>query len=201
MLVTTRYPGESVIITVPPGDKPQRITVKPIQVRGDRVRLGFDAPWRDHFDEMAKKTCIRKLCKYLPMSDTVMNAVAIDEAAESGGESYDASFLFAETVPELASGESESKVDQLRERVSTVTKPKEVITESGEVVIPPTREVTHDMLASLLVEIEKRGGLATFYEQQRIDDMDIANMSKPNRSKLCTAANVFLKQLIDNAGE
>lgn len=44
MLVTTRHPGESVIITVPPGDKPQRITVKLIQVRGDRVRLGFDAP-------------------------------------------------------------------------------------------------------------------------------------------------------------
>lgn len=81
----------------------------------------------------------------------------------------------------------------------------EIITESGEVITvkpePAKQAEKTDMLASLLVEIEKRGGLATFYEQQQTDDMAIANMSKPSRSKLCTAANAFLTTLIQDAGE
>lgn len=41
-------------------------------------------PWIDHFEEMARKTAIRRLCKYLPMSIELANAVALEDHGEAG---------------------------------------------------------------------------------------------------------------------
>ena len=38
------------------------------------------APWRDHFDEMAKKTVIRRIIKLLPLSAELSAAVAYEDA-------------------------------------------------------------------------------------------------------------------------
>lgn len=43
-----------------------------------------DSPWMTHFEEMAKKTVIRRLFKYLPVSIELSTAVALDEQAETG---------------------------------------------------------------------------------------------------------------------
>lgn len=43
-----------------------------------------DNPWISHWEEMAKKSAIRRLCKYLPMSIEMASAVALDGAAEAG---------------------------------------------------------------------------------------------------------------------
>jgi recombination protein RecT len=43
-----------------------------------------DSPWITHFVEMAKKTAIRRLFKYLPVSIELQRAVALDEAGEEG---------------------------------------------------------------------------------------------------------------------
>lgn len=40
--------------------------------------------WRDYFDEMAKKTAIRRLFKYLPVSSEMAIAVTLDERADAG---------------------------------------------------------------------------------------------------------------------
>jgi len=41
-------------------------------------------PWQTHFDEMALKTCIRRIAKVLPASSELAQAVAIDDAVEGG---------------------------------------------------------------------------------------------------------------------
>ena len=41
-------------------------------------------PWQSWEEEMWKKTAIRRLCKYLPLSPEMQRAVAIDEAADAG---------------------------------------------------------------------------------------------------------------------
>jgi len=41
-------------------------------------------PWKDHWEEMAKKTVIRRLFKYLPVSVEIQRAVVLDEAADAG---------------------------------------------------------------------------------------------------------------------
>jgi len=47
-------------------------------------RSGQTGPWVSHWDEMARKTAIRRLCKLLPMSVNVQRAIALDEMAEAG---------------------------------------------------------------------------------------------------------------------
>lgn len=48
------------------------------------VKYKKSHPWIDHYEEMARKTVIRRLAKYLPVSVEMMKAVAVDEQAEIG---------------------------------------------------------------------------------------------------------------------
>lgn len=54
----------------------------------EKVRKGSKAgnfgPWKDHWEEMAKKTVLRALVKYLPSSIEVQRVVAMDEMADAG---------------------------------------------------------------------------------------------------------------------
>ena len=47
-------------------------------------KAGSSGPWVTHFAEMAKKTVIRRLFKYLPVSIEAARAVEIDERADRG---------------------------------------------------------------------------------------------------------------------
>jgi recombination protein RecT len=58
---------------------------------------GNYGPWKDHFTEMGRKTVIRRLAKYLPLSIEFQTAVALDGMAEAGkdqGNTIDGSFNF-----------------------------------------------------------------------------------------------------------
>jgi len=44
----------------------------------------INSPWETHFEEMAKKTVVRRLFKYLPVSIEIQRAVGLDEQAEVG---------------------------------------------------------------------------------------------------------------------
>lgn len=46
--------------------------------------LIITGPWADHFVEMGRKTVIRRLAKYLPLSVEFQKASAMDEASENG---------------------------------------------------------------------------------------------------------------------
>jgi recombination protein RecT len=71
---------------------------------------GKFGPWADHFVEMGRKTVIRRLAKYLPLSIEFQTAVALDERADAGRdqqmETIDGDFMF---VPD---GGGEVSVDQ-----------------------------------------------------------------------------------------
>lgn len=47
-------------------------------------RIPKDGPWWQHFVEMGRKTVIRRLAKYLPLSIEFQTAVALDNQAEAG---------------------------------------------------------------------------------------------------------------------
>ncbi len=46
-------------------------------------KAGENGPWKDYWEEMAKKTVIRRLFKYLPVSIEMQKAVILDEKAEA----------------------------------------------------------------------------------------------------------------------
>jgi recombination protein RecT len=51
----------------------------------DRFSRAKDTgPWKDDFDTMALKTCLRRLCKLLPKSTQAQIATSLDEAHEAG---------------------------------------------------------------------------------------------------------------------
>lgn len=58
-----------------------RVEVERVRAKS---RAANNGPWVDHFEEMAKKTVIRRLFKYLPVSIELATAVALDEQAEDG---------------------------------------------------------------------------------------------------------------------
>lgn len=49
-----------------------------------RSKAGDDGPWGTDWNEMARKTVMRRLCKYLPSSPELSQAVILDEQAERG---------------------------------------------------------------------------------------------------------------------
>lgn len=66
----------------------------------DKVRATSKAsgngPWVTHYEEMAKKTVIRRLFKYLPVSIELQTAVTLDERADAGLDQDNASILTGE---------------------------------------------------------------------------------------------------------
>lgn len=80
---------------------------------------GQSGPWKDHFEEMGRKTVIRRLAKYLPLSIELASAVALDERADAQadqgfGRVIDGTFHSAEEVASLGhdDGVEEYEVQQ-----------------------------------------------------------------------------------------
>lgn len=59
----------------------------------DTSKAKNSGPWVTNFDEMAKKTVIRRLFKYLPVSIEITRAVVLDEKADAGIHQDNASIL------------------------------------------------------------------------------------------------------------
>lgn len=76
----------------------------------NRFALSKGGPWANHFDEMAMKTCIRKLAKRLPLSVEWNTAAGLDETAESDQDQHLGSAVV------LAGGEPDDAAS-LRERL------------------------------------------------------------------------------------
>lgn len=60
------------------------MTIKQIEKIRQKSKSGDYGPWKEHYEEMARKTVIRKIFKYLPVSIEIQQAVGYDEAVESG---------------------------------------------------------------------------------------------------------------------
>jgi len=96
------------------------------RIRG-MSRSGSSGPWVDHFDEMARKTVVRRLAKYLPMSIELANALDHEDRAEKGEAPIDVEALAdsmelgdGQAAPQLSAAKpsaTDALKDRLREQV------------------------------------------------------------------------------------
>lgn len=64
------------------------------QIEGikNRSRSGGNGPWVTDYEEMARKTVVRRICKYLPLSVEIAEALANEDRVESGEAHLDGVF-------------------------------------------------------------------------------------------------------------
>lgn len=93
------------------------------EIRG-RSRASNSGPWVTDWAEMAKKTVVRRLCKYLPSSPELQQAVSIDEAGDIGlPQSIDIVDEIPDTPPALPP--TNGKTHKAAATKTTATKAKE----------------------------------------------------------------------------
>ncbi len=66
------------------GSQVEYMTLQDVFAIRDASKAKNDGPWQTHFEEMAKKTVVRRLFKYLPVSVEALTAVGLDERADAG---------------------------------------------------------------------------------------------------------------------
>lgn len=83
---------------------------------------GGYGPWKDHFIEMGRKTVIRRLAKYLPLSIEFQTAVALDNQAEAGKDqnldTIDGEFSLVqdEDAPQHQGGEADPDTGEITDQ-------------------------------------------------------------------------------------
>ncbi len=65
-----------------------RYQVEQIQAAADKKNKSPSKVWQEHFIEMGRKTVIRRLAKYLPLSIEFQQAAALDSMAEDGQDQH-----------------------------------------------------------------------------------------------------------------
>ena len=84
----------------------------------NRSRSGQNGPWKTDYEEMAKKTVVRRAAKYLPMSLEVAKALEADDVDYIDGESVRTDAALAEQVAK-PSGNEKAKA-ALKARIKVV---------------------------------------------------------------------------------
>lgn len=69
--------------------------------------------WGEHFEEMAKKTAIRRLFKLLPVSSEIVRAISIEDARETGDRSLMMDNDFIDAIPTEQPTKSDILADQI----------------------------------------------------------------------------------------
>lgn len=137
-------------------------------------------PWVTNFDEMAKKTVVRRLFKWLPCSVEMQKAVSLDEQQELGiqnikataSEEFDIDFIDGEVSDSVDVNLMESKKSKnLREKLVAA---KETSQETGEIA---TKEQLEEIHALMSVKKLKQGYLQDMlskYGVEKLSDLTIA---------------------------
>jgi recombination protein RecT len=86
-----------------------RSEVDAIRARSKNTRQ--DNPWQSDFEAMAKKTVIRRFCKYIPKSVEIQRAIHLDETAERDESQKNEIFVPSETDPQSKRERVESTID------------------------------------------------------------------------------------------
>lgn len=114
-----------------------------------------NGPWVTHYEEMAKKTVLRKLFKWLPCSVEMQKAVSLDELQEAGiqnikaeaSEEFDIDFLddSGETPDSKPSRKHDALMDKLKSAKGQTIEGEAI--ETGEIATPEQLKEIHALVS------------------------------------------------------
>ncbi|WP_412479881.1 recombinase RecT [Azonexus sp. IMCC34839] len=108
-----------------------RLQVEEIQAAADKKNKYPSKVWQEHFTEMGRKTVIRRLAKYLPLSIEFQAAAALDGMAEGGKDQHldamDGDFAIVPDDAPYALGSVDEETGEIRGH----------LTEQAPVNVPP----------------------------------------------------------------
>lgn len=120
-----------------------------------------DSPWHSHFEEMAKKTVVRRLFKYLPVSIEIQRAVSLDEQAEIGI-TQDSPLLLEQPPSALHAVESDAEAPASTDGPITAQEVHDALARAEDA---DALELAADLIRS--VPEGEREALTTLYDKRR----------------------------------
>lgn len=133
-----------------------RAAIEAVRLQSKAAKSG---PWVTHWEEMAKKTVLRRLFKYLPISIEAARAIQVDENTDNGiamnyiqGAVVD--ITPAESNETEALPEPETPTAGAPAAGATVSKMETVDPETGEVLEGTTMTFSFDQIADMLNKAE-----------------------------------------------
>lgn len=113
-------------------------------------------PWKTHEDEMVRKTAIRRLVKYLPLSVELAKAAAIDELADAGVSTEE---LFDISMSRIEDEEPTAGNKTIDQAFSDLANKGETKRQEPETITPQPAQQTQqiaeaDTLEAIVAEIE-----------------------------------------------
>lgn len=150
---------------------------------------GKYGPWKDHYEEMGRKTPIRRLAKYLPLSMELANAVGLDDAAaDNRAQNLDMALEGEYTPIEQGSGESEPEANP--DWVQTSPAP-----ENQEPV--PNRDPQHESADAYIASMERAESLEALDEVMAYAGDVLSGTEKARATKAFNRN----KQRLESGGE
>jgi recombination protein RecT len=147
-----------------------------------RSKSPDSGPWDSDYEAMAKKTVVRRLFKFMPVSIELQTAIGMDEAAERGEQ------LNADIIPTTVSVVSENKTSDLERSLENKTNKTQTSQDqpatfkSFSEQVKPSKKQTRTELAVLATTEMKRTG---------VSESDIA-------TECATRFNKNMKQISDD---
>jgi len=130
---------------------------------------GKYGPWKDHFVEMGRKTVIRRLAKYLPLSIEFQTAAALDQKAALGEDqhldSIDGDFMIAADDPMLTDNSGQQSETPKSADVLTYDQVAAKINSATDLDI---LEIAGDFIR-MVPDENQRKELNAVYEQKKQD--------------------------------
>ncbi len=158
-----------------------RAEIEGIRDRGSNSqnarRYGKKTPWDTDADQMWRKTVLRRLCKFLPKSVELANALALDDSSGQGQKL---------TVREVIDGNwaPPPVVDEeLPALTADPVPPATMDPETGEIPAPEPEAPPADPVASLLLQIDAAQSVADLDALSR----DIGRLRNGERTRVITA--------------